>query len=174
VDKRYLLPIVAVVETMKWSPEVVMLQAHLPSLPGVSKDACLVSLIIGQGHVYSCTITAARTGAVLREQEVAYHAVEQCGDLEWSVGPAPRDPSPASQKNGSVQPNTTGKFASPIPSLRVTTLTNEILQPLAHPYQRVLRLVDGRRSVADIARLLGKQPQDIQQMLAAMPHLIQF
>jgi len=174
VDKRYLLPIVAVVETMKWSPEVVLLQAQLPSLPGVSKDACLVSLIIGQGHMYSCTITATRTGTVLREREAAYHAVEQCGDLEWSVGPAPRFPAPASQKGVPVQPNTAGTFASPIPSLRVPALTNEILQPLAHPYQRVLRLVDGRRSVADIARLLGKQPQEIQQMLAAMPHLIQF
>jgi hypothetical protein len=174
VDKRYLLPIVAVVETMKRSPEVVMLQAHLPSLPSVSKDACLVSLIIGQGHMYSCTITATRTGTVLREQEVAYHTVEQCGDLEWSVGPAPRFPTSASQKSVPSQPKVSGKFVLPIPSLRVPALTNEILQPLAHPYQRVLRLVDGRRSVADIARLLGRQPQEIQQMLAAMPHLIQF
>jgi hypothetical protein len=174
VDKHYLLPVVAVVETMKELPDVVMLQAHLPSLPGVSKDACLAQIILGQGQVYSCKIIVTKTGIVLREQQEAYHALERCGDVNWSLRPAPslhalvRPPA-------TPPPITTYRtFPAQIPSLRVSRLSPEILAPLSHPYQRVLRLIDGRRSIEDIAHLLNKEPQEIQQMLTSLPHLIQF
>jgi hypothetical protein len=159
---------------MKVLPDMVMLQAHLSSLPGVSKEACLAQIILGQGHVWDCQITATRTDTVLLTQKEAYHALERCGDVTWRVRPAP-------VSHALVRPQATrppiapsGTVSAKIPSLRVSRLSSEILAPLSHPYQRVLRLIDGKRSIEDIARLLGKQPQEIQQMLAAMPHLIQF
>jgi hypothetical protein len=174
VNKHYLLPVVAVVETMKDLPDVVMLQAHLSSLPGVSKDACLAQIILGQGQVYSCKIIATRTGIVLREQQEAYHALERCGDVNWSVRPEPSLHAPVRPQTTSPPTATDRMFPRQIPSLRVSRLSPEILEPLSHPYRRVLRLVDGGRSIEDIARLLNKEPQEIQQMLAALPHLIQF
>jgi len=171
VDKRYLLPVLAVVETMKWSPDVVMLQAHLSSLPGVSKDACLVSLTLGQGRMYSCTITT-RAGAVLREHQEAYQAVEQCGDLEWSVVPIPFSPPPSPQATRSHAGQAVARTAL-IPILRVKELPAETLNRLAHPYRRIILLVDGKRTVEEIARLASKTPQEVVHMLNALEHLIQ-
>ncbi len=172
MDKHYLLPVAAVVETMKDLPDVVMLQAQLSSLPGLSKEACLAQIILGQGQVSSCKIIATRTGIVLREQQEAYHALERCGDVTWHVRPAPSLHPPVRPQ--ATLPPTSGTFPAQIPSLRVSRLSPEILAPLSHPYRRVLGLVDGKRSIEDIARLLNKTPQEIQQMLAALPHLIQF
>lgn len=162
----------AVVETMKALPDVVMLRARLSSLPGVSKDACLAQIILGQGQLSSCTITAARTGNVFLKDQEAYHALERCGDLNWSVLPAP--PLYASMRQKATLPPMDGMLPAKIPTLLVATLRPEILEPLSNPYRRVLLLVDGRRSTEDIARLLNKEAQEIQQMLAALPHLIRF
>ena len=171
MEKRYLLPLLAVVETMKFSPDVVMLQSHLPSLPGVTKEACRAQVILGQGQVYSCTITT-RTGAVIRERQEAYKALEQCGDLEWILSSAPF-PHPANPQT--AQPNTSTASAkmAPIPVLRVKELSAETLSRLAYPYRRVLLLVDGKRSIEEIARLASKTPQEVVHMLNALEHLIQ-
>lgn len=174
MDNHYLLPVLAVVETMKGLPDIVMLQAQFSSLPGVSKEACLAQIILGQGRVYSCTITATKTGTVLREQQEAYHALERCGDLNWSVLPAPSLHTPAKPKTTLSPISASGRLSAKAPSLRVSQLSPEILEPLSNPYRRVLRLVDGRRSIEDIARLLNKESHEIQQMLAALPHLVQF
>jgi hypothetical protein len=172
VDKRYLLPVLAVVETMKWSPEVVMLQAHLSSLPGVSKDACLAQVILGQGSLYSCTITT-RVGAVLLERESAYHALEQCGDLEWSVAsaPSPQQAGPQVARSHAIP---AVARAAQIPRLRVKELPAETLNRLAHPYRKVLLLVDGKRSLEEIARLAAKTPQEVAHMLKTLEQFIQF
>jgi hypothetical protein len=173
VDKHYLLPVVAVVETMKESPDMLLLQAHLPSLPGISKDACLAQVILGQGRLASCTITSTKTGAVLRAAQEAYQALERCGDLEWSVHPAPSLHPPAQQQARVSPRNVSGRLSVKAPSLRVSQLSPEILEPLSNPYRRVLLLVDGRRSIEEIAYLLNREPYEIEQMLASLPHLIQ-
>lgn len=172
MDKRYLLPILAVVEAMMWSPDVVSLQSHLPSLPGVSKDACLAQVILGQGHMYSCTITT-KAGAILREQQEAYKALEPCGDLEWILSKAPVSPPPSPQE---ARPNAERANArtAQIPVLRVKEIPAETLNRLTHRYRRVLLLVDGKRSVEEIARLASKTPQEVFHMLKALEHLIQF
>jgi hypothetical protein len=69
---------------------------------------------------------------------------------------------------------TSGQPPSKVPSLRIPTLTPEILASFSHPYRRVLVLVDGKRSIDEMARLLNKTPQEVQQMLSTLPHLIQF
>jgi len=153
---------------------MLMLQAHLSSLPGVSKDACLAQIILGQGRISSCTITSTKTGTVLRAQQEAYHALERCGDLDWSVLPVPSLHLPEKPgARGSLRSGS-GRLSGRAPSLRIPQLSPEILEPLANPYRRVLLLVDGRRSVAEIAYLLNREPYEIEQMLAAVPHLIQF
>lgn len=173
MERHYLLPILAMVETMKGSPEVVVLQAFLSSLPGVTKDACLAQVVLGQGRIHACTITT-KTGAVLREQQEAYNALERCGDLNWSVLPAASLNAPTSQKAIPLHLDMYRQPTLKVPSLCVPALTPAILDPLSNPYRRTVRLVDGKRSIEDIARLLNREPQEIEQMLAALPHLIQF
>jgi hypothetical protein len=163
----YHLPVLAVVEAMKGSPTVVGIQSRLSSLPGISKDACLAHITLGQGQVYSCTITA-RTGAVLLQQQEALRALERCGDLDWNVSPLK---ATASQKDTQVQMGSPGQSMTNIPSLR-GGLTTETLNSLPHPYRRIIMLVDGKRTIEDIALLASKTPQEVVRMLRALERLI--
>ncbi|HEU5382267.1 MAG TPA: hypothetical protein VFV38_43185, partial [Ktedonobacteraceae bacterium] len=61
---------------------------------------------------------------------------------------------------------------SGVPTLRITPLPPETLASLSHPYRMLLVLVDGKRSIAELARLLSKSPAAIHQMLAMVPHLV--
>jgi hypothetical protein len=167
----YHLPVLAVVEAMKWSSEVVGIQSHLPSLPGVSKDACLAQILLGQGHVHSCTITAKTGATLLLQQQEALSTLERCGDLDWSVFPLP---TTTSKKDTQVWFGSSGQLLSNIPSLRSKELTIETLNSLSHPYRRVMMLIDGKRPIEEIARLASKTPQEVVTMLKTVEHLIHF
>ena len=173
MDKHYHLPVQAVVETMKASPEIVMLQSHLSSLPGISKE-CFAQLILGQGGISSCVITAT-TGAVLFQQQEALSALAHCGDLTWSVVPAPSLHATnvtLSQKDTRPHRGAAGQQLRSIP-FRRNTLTPEILASLSHAQRRVLVLVDGKRSIEEIAHLLSKTPQEVHQLLVPLQSLIE-
>ncbi|MGH2508291.1 MAG: hypothetical protein ACRDHZ_12945, partial [Ktedonobacteraceae bacterium] len=90
--KQYRLPLIAMVETMKSSSPCVLLQAQLVSLPGISKQACVAHVIVGQGVVHACRIAGA-TGSLLLEQQQAYEVLARCGDVDWLVFPAPGSPA---------------------------------------------------------------------------------
>lgn len=164
MEKRYLLPLVALVEAMKASPETVELQTHL-SLPGV-KGPCCAHVILRQGQVYACSITT-RSGVVLRQHQEAYKIVEQRGDLEWILSPSPLSSPQA------AQPNAATAASKRTPPVRRSDPSAETLNRLAYPYRRVLLLVDGKRSVEEIARLASKTPQEVMDILKALGHLIQ-
>lgn len=66
------------------------------------------------------------------------------------------------------------KYTYPIPTLRVNPLPKEILASLSRSRRMALVLVDGKRSIDDIAQLLAKSPSDVQEMLAVLRHLVQF
>jgi hypothetical protein len=175
VDKHYHLPVQAVVETMKASPEMVMLQSHLSSLPGISKE-CFAQLILGQGGISSCVITATTTGAVLFQQQEALSALAHCGDLNWSVVPAPSLHATnvtIPQKDTRPHRGASGQQQRPLP-FRRNTLTPEILASLSHAQRRVLVLVDGKRSIEEIAHLLSKTPQEVHQLLVPLQSLIHY
>lgn len=182
MERQYRLPVTAMVEILKASVEQVVLRAQLPALPGISKKACLVQLIVGQGNMCFCAVTTPG-GEILLKQQEAYQALLNCGDLEWRVEPFPGFPPPESQSQSPS--NRTSHALSHaltaqeeerccIPILRMSPLPSETLAAFTHSYRMVLALVDGRRSIHEIARLLSKSPADIQQMLASVPHLVHF
>lgn len=118
-----------------------------------------------------------RADAALLQQQEAYQALLRCGNLEWQV-----DSLPASSPSGQGQPGgisalaqdtRNGSLPSCIPILRVSPLPAETLASFPSPYRMALILVDGRRSIHEIARLRSRSPDDIQQMLARAPHLVQ-
>jgi hypothetical protein len=166
VENRYILPLVTMVEILKPYSLSVLLQAKLSSLPGLSEETCLVRIQMGEGAIFSCTITSEE--GVLLQQEAAYAAVERYEDLEWQV-----EFAPAGQKE--VLPVSIGRrpFASPIPRLRVP-LTPTMRATLSHPSVQALLLVDGQRSLEDIARLTSKTPEEVRVLFATMKHLLDF
>lgn len=166
------------VEMLKSSADQVLLCTRLPSLPGISRQACLIHLVIVQGYLHSCTITG-EDGAVLLQQRETYQALERCGELEWQVATRPATASPPAQSRtralyGAGRRGTkTESGPLSIPTLRISPLSSEILASLPHSYRMALILVDGNRSIHEIARLLSKSPDEIQQMLAVLQHLVQ-
>lgn len=176
MEKQYRLPVSAMVEILKASVEQVVLRAQLPAVPGVSKKACLAQLVVGQGTVCSCAVTTP-SGEILLKHQEAYQALLRCGDLEWLVEPfpafsPPEHPYPSPSTYTAAAPTAAEEEHRCIPTLRISPLPSETLAAFTHPYRTVLALVDGRRSIHEIARLLSKAPTDIQQMLASVPHLV--
>ncbi len=162
--QHYLLPIEAIVEVMKDLPEIVLLQAELPSVPNVTKNACVAEVIVGQGRLHSCAIVT-RAGQFLLQQKEAYITLQQYGDLEWSLHlPAQERPPPQQITH----------FLSKGPSRVVQALTPTQIQTLSHTHKNVFALVDGINTVEHIARLLTKSPQEVQRMLRDLQdmHLI--
>jgi hypothetical protein len=138
MENRFVLPLVAVAETMRTSPEVVVLQARLSSLPGISKQACLAQVIVGQGRIHSCTISTL-TGTLLREQKEAYHVLEQQGDLEWTLLPHP-------SAHVTSHPG-------PIPCLRLPLVARSHWSQNCHPIDaRSLLMMELLRFAADHRR----------------------
>lgn len=178
MERQYRLPVTAMVEILQASVEQMVLRAQLLALPGVSKKACLVQMIVGQGAVCSCAITTL-SGEILLKHQEAYQALLRCGDLEWRVESFPGFSLPE-QSRLSPYGHTASAPTAPegkhrcIPNLRISPLPSEMLATFTHPYRTVLALVDGRRSTHEIARLLSKSPADVQQMLASVPHLVHF
>ncbi|HEU5373901.1 MAG TPA: hypothetical protein VFV38_00530 [Ktedonobacteraceae bacterium] len=173
VEKCYRLPMQAMLAVVQSSAARVLLLAQPPALPGISKRECVVHLVLGQGAVSSCQITDA-VGTVLAQNQEAYQVLLRCGDLEWQVmtlheqkptvvSRVPRfDTREQASREASMQPS--------VPTLRITPLPPETLASLSHPYRMLLVLVDGKRSIDQLARLLSKSPAAIHQMLATVPH----
>lgn len=177
MERRYRLPLGAMVEVMKGAAEPVVLYTQVSALPGVSKKACQIQVVLGRGSLFSCCVTDA-SGKVLLQQQEAYQALLPCEDLEWNVAPfpisTPSEPAQVADRStlAREQDTTSGGVSFCIPTLRVCPLPSETLAAFLYPYRTVLVLVDGRRSIHEIARLLSKSPADIQQMLASAPHLV--
>lgn len=170
--QQYLLPIAALIETMRDVPEIVSLRAQMPSLPGVWKEACIAEIIIGHGRIHACTIITT-AGQCLLQQEAALHALEQSDELEWTLGPSfasgtplphqkstwlQQSSAPPSQRDGAV-PQRSEVFAMPA-----------LLERLPRRQKQVLLLADGHKQTSEIARLLGVEPQEMEHLLRQLHH----
>lgn len=170
--KRYCLPVQAMVKSMCSSPRLVLLQAHVTDLPGVSRQQCLAHVVVGQGCLHSCTILGL-AGSILLQAREAYEALIRCGDLEWVVITAPPLDQPAQAVSGR-SPVSSAPAGTPwdVPTLRVRPVPREIFAALPYLSRITLALVDGKRSLAEIAHLLNKTPQEIWQILADLQDVV--
>lgn len=162
--QQYLLPITVLIETMKDVPEIVSLCAQMPSLPGISEEASLAEIVVGCGCIHACTITTTG-GQRLLQQEAAFSALAQLGELEWSIGsPLPlREPL----QDGSLpqQSDTRQYRDEAIPQRVGLCMTPALLKGLPRRQKQVLLLADGQKQRSDIAHLLGLPPQEVEHML---------
>ena len=168
MENSYVLPVEAIVEVMKHSPELVDLHSVSPLSP-LSKEPCVARLVLGQGKLASCTITTT-TGNRLFEGQQAYTALLRCGAVQWRVSPAP---ALVRQPPSFSRPEVVVPLPQHVPCLRVKELPPALLASLSHSHRRVLALVDGKRSLAEIALLLATTPEKVSHTLSALAHLVQ-
>ncbi len=137
------------------------LQAELEEVPG-SREPCLARLVLVDGKVVSCLLTT-RRGVELARGERALRILNQLGVIEWiwQTG-AEEMTQPASS------PELRGLSAIP---RRLVPLSPQILQRCSRVQRRVLSLVDGRRTIGDIATVLAVPSGEIDSLMAVLHEL---
>jgi hypothetical protein len=154
-EEQYQLPVTAIIETMKWLPDPTRLTSQLSALSGFSKDRYLIEVVVGQGKVLICSIHTA-TGFTL-QGERALEVLQHCGALNWHVSPFL--PSPVSPPE--EQPTAPMSLREKPPTKRIGV----VMEFWGHEETRVFALVDGKRPVEEIARLLHYTPQHVRDIL---------
>jgi DNA-binding transcriptional ArsR family regulator len=149
---------------------------------GEAWQACLQLL---EGQPLSCIIVAIADGSLLMSGEQALQWLERQGELQWhlvgdlttaptAVLPAPSPSEATQQPEQSAQelfPPATPLDPFPPLSTRSTRLiARRIRQPSdliiwSRERRQVFALIDGSRSVSEIARLLGRSPEQVMALL---------
>jgi hypothetical protein len=167
MQRRYTLPVSALLQTLRDQNGITALSASLPSVLGYQREAGEAVLILGQGRVHTCMIRA-RDGHLLMQGGEALKTLEQLGNLEWQVqgfrgsGEAGQTMSSNGQDPVWPQEYFTGQH---IPRRLVARLSPEQQQVLSRHHRQVFALVDGTRRVASIATLLHLSPEEVARLL---------
>lgn len=179
MKERYLLPIAVFLESIKDVPGLLSLRSQLSSVPGISEDACFAEIVVGAGLIHACTITTT-TGQPLLQQQAAFSALEQLGELEWSIDSLPslpKIPHPFREASWSQQSGISPyQRDGALPQRAGFVATPALLEGLPRRQKHVLLLADGHKQASEIARLLGLQPQEVELLLSQLHqhHLIHY
>jgi hypothetical protein len=137
------------------------LHATVEEIPG-ARAPCRASLVLVVGKVTSSVLETSQ-GALLAQGARAMHLLAELDSINWIWEPGwnpdlsrPSEPSP-------------GKTAF-IPQ-RGEPFKLEALRDCSRIQRRVLGLVDGRRTVQEIATLLAVPPAECERLLAVLQEL---
>ena len=168
MQRRYILPASAILQVLRDQNGMTTLSATLPFVPGYQQEAGEVVLILGWGQVQRCTIRA-RDGLLLAQGGEALKALEQLGHLEWQVQElsGSRENWAATDSKGQEHGQSAEQH---IPRRRVAALSLTQQQTLSRRQRQVFALVNGTRSVADIATLLHLSSDEVARLLQALQH----
>ncbi len=172
MQQRYRLPVNVLLQALRDQKGITVLSASLPSVPGYQQEAGEVVLMLGQGHVQTCTIRS-RDDLLLVQGGEALKALEQLGSLEWSVQGF-RGSGDAWPKKSSTE----AAYAWPqehlteehIPRRRVAALPLPQQETLPRRQRQVFALSDGTHSVATIATLLHLSTEEVARLLHELQH----
>lgn len=137
------------------------LHAILEAIPGI-REPCQATMMLVEGKVASCFLET-RRGALVGQGERALNLLIGLGTVDWlwEPGSAPALQPPARSPTGTL---------SPIPRRR-EPLRQDILEACSRLQRRVLGLVDGRRTIQEIATLLAVPPTEFERLRAVLREL---
>lgn len=143
------------------------LHAVLEAVPGI-REPCQATITLIDGKVASCFLET-RRGALAGQGERALNLLIGLGTVEWLWEPGSITllPPPTRTPTGPLSP--TGAL-SPIPRRR-EPLRQDMLGACSRLQRRVLGLVDGRRTVHEIATLLAVPPTEFERLRAVLREL---
>lgn len=136
------------------------LQADLPSGVPSLREPCHVEIALEAGNIVSSAIIA-RSGFLLTGEK-AYQELTRVGRLSWTFIP---------QSSLGIRPELVSQALamqhppSPRPR-RLVVLEPQQMRPWQRTHKLVYGLVDGKRSVAEIAKLLSTTPEAIEEVLS--------
>ena len=134
---------------------------------------CTIELTLVNGQVTTAFIQD-RNGQMLAQREEALDVSRKCGELSWVVRSAyPQVQSLSPTKNFAVDPAMEGIERSPAPARRSASappqltrlLTQQEMERLPRRYRQVILLIDGKRGVGDLSRMLNCPPDQLVYIL---------
>lgn len=149
LDGCYSLSVDALLTTMSQVDQV-SLHAQVAMLPALSAGHYLVALTLCQGAVSDCLVSG-ESGEIVLDGARAFHALQHTGDITWSLSPSNwLDMASAS-------------YWSDFVPCRVPATVE--LQQLPQRVRHVLSLMDGNRTLSQIAHLLHFSLDEVFQIL---------
>lgn len=180
VGEPYALPLDDVIQVLQSASKTYQVRAALPVsvLPFHTRrgEAFVAEVMVTGGQVHSCQIRD-QLGAIRLEGSKALDAVRFREQLVWMVQQAP-PPAPAVSDpfEGTLQ----ATFA-PFPSMALPWIARtapvklrdspEVLAQLTRRQRQAWLLIDGRRTINEIAPLLGAPLEELDQELAELERL---
>jgi hypothetical protein len=147
------------------------LSTTLKRFPGVaSKGPCQIFIALAEGKMLSSTVQDA-VGTVLVDGRFVLAELQKMGQLDWTWLPTRQGNTPPPSFNPAAQKQPANGFSS-IPR-RTVPLERIERSTLPRKHWQVLMLVDGMRTVAQIAALLTPSPTaaDMQGIIAILKEL---
>lgn len=180
VGEPYALPLDDVIQVLQSASKTYQVRAALPVsvLPFHTRrgEAFVAEVMVTGGQVHSCQIRD-QLGAIRLEGSKALDAVRFREQLVWMVQQAP-PPAPAASDPFEGTPQAT--FA-PLPSMALPWIARtapvklrdspEVLAQLTRRQRQAWLLIDGRRTINEIAPLLGAPLEELDQELAELERL---
>lgn len=161
----YHLPIDVIIETMRGLHGPMRLCAELPSSPDFRNQKALALIVVNKNGLQSCVITE-QSGKTLFTQGEAFRLLQQRGALDWTLsGPVSLHAHPSATWRA-----TNPQQGEPIP-YRLVQLAPGQLQALSPAQKKVFALVNGQYTIAHIAHLLAKTPQEVYHVLLELKQL---
>lgn len=174
-NQRYELPLQILLVNLQELKSTGSLQTRIAGLVVAGKQMsreCRVELVLERGAVQQCTIYHPN-GEPLAQGNAAWLVVQTVATrrLTWQFSQEQPsrglllEASPARMPARATPPGMSPGRFEVIPYPRPGATTSAVLAELSREQRRVLALVDGRRSVLQIAELLSAPPEYIHHAL---------
>lgn len=164
----YVLPVVALIETMKGMRTSVTLRTQLPPHSRVLKETCFAEIVIEAGELRSCNIKTADGRELHFSLEDAFTLLQELWSLRWQlIASGRRESSVSTQEMPHARQLSLSKGAAKgrIPHKVLTALPPAQFKALPQRHKQVFLLIDGRKNGTEIGRLLSMPQDSVESIL---------
>lgn len=173
----YTLPLAQVIAILQEFQCDGQLQTLLPRNIMRTKESCKAIILLTEGAITFCSIQTI-SDTTLQSGEQALQTLARAGQLDWVFDPTPSaqssiTPSPSIH---TPQPVMSDRRSDPLPTVqsiiprRREQIAQHLFAQLDRKHRRVLQVVDGRRTVDEIAQLLTLPTPEIITIIRELSH----
>lgn len=142
------MPLSVLLETLRSWQEPITLSARLPPRPEWGTNQATAWVLVREGRVQSAVVLNAQGIPLLHDEATLSH-LTQAGTLSWLV-------TPVSQEKTLACPCRVGHASLAFASKHST---------LSRRHRQLLLLLDGSKTIPDLARLLHLAPHEVETLL---------
>ena len=157
----YKLDLAALLQMLQEFQQNAILHTEIESIPN-ARGRFQVQVSLFEGKVSSCLIRD-RSGNTLLANSDALDWLQRLGTLNWTLTLQQSGPAAPAQNSPLLSPSVP-RPSIPIPR-RIAHVTQEQMSQWSRKHRAVFVLVDGRKSVEQIAGLLSLPVKEVEKVL---------